>query len=197
MSRKSRFATMLFSLLVLSLLVGCATTMKQPIYSVPDFQSAAITEVIVLPPLDLRADKNIEVDLHKQLQKAAADILKEKGFRVTTSTDLGDVGELLEDDLKAAEPNWIKRLGPAGARYVMVLCLMDVATKLTFGSTGNAELAGYLYDKQAAILMWRDKGIGQTGQGGLIGMVMKSWMDEEAISMALKNLMDSIPKRAR
>lgn len=197
MSHRPSLVRRSFVLLVLSVLAGCATGVKQGIYLAPDFQASTITETVILPAVDLRVDKEVEVALEKQIRKAAAKILKNKGYLVAESDNLGDVGQIFEDDLRAAEPNWIKRLGPAGSRYVMVLCLVDVATKLTFGSTGNAELAGYMYDKEAGTVIWRDKGIGQTGSGGLLGMALISGMDEEAISIALGDLLASIPKRSR
>jgi len=76
----------------------------------------------------------------------------------------------------------------------MVILLIDVNTKLTFGSTGTAEVAGFLYDVESEKMIWRDKGIGKAGQGGLVGMLMKGMMDEQAISMANYNLVASIPK---
>ena len=121
--------------------------------------------------------------------------MKSKDYQVTVSDDLGDgIEQILEDDLREADGEWIKRLGPAKSRWVMVLMLVDVTTKLTFGSTGNAEVAGFLYDKETGTLVWRDKGIGKAGQGGLIGMCMKGMMDEAAISNAMNNLLASIPE---
>ena len=186
-----------FVLIVLLMLAGCAASIKQGIYRAPDFRSLAINELVILPTVDLRIDKRIKVNLEKQIRGAAAKILKNKGYHVTVSDSLVDTEQFIDGDLRTADAKWIKRLCPAGSRYIMVLCLVDVATKLTFGSTGNAELAGYMYDKKAGIVIWRDKGIGQTGSGGLVGMAMKAGMDEQAISIALDNLLASIPERNR
>ena len=78
----------------------------------------------------------------------------------------------------------------------MVLSLVDVKSKLTFGSTGNAEVAGVMYDKESGTITWRDKGIGQVGQGGLIGMAFKGMMANSAISAALHNLLSSFPAQS-
>jgi len=185
------------SFVLAALFVGCATKLKQACYLSPDFQLSTIDKIVILPPVDLRIDKKIKVDLEKQIRKPAAKILKKKGYQVVLSDNLGDIGQIFDEDLKKADPDWIQHLGPRGTRYIMILCLVDVYTKLTFGSTGNAELAGYLYDKNAGILIWHDKGIGQVGQGGLIGMLMKGVRDEEAISKALEDLLASIPRTSR
>jgi hypothetical protein len=173
---------------------GCATASKTPIHLAPGFEFAAIDAIEVLRPVDVRADKSMSVNLQKQILEPVAKTLKKKGYRVTQDANFG-TSEFTEDDLREAKPEWIKRLGSPGARWVVVMCLVDVRTKLTFGSTGNAEIAAYLFDKAESRVAWRDKGVGQVGQGGLAGMLMKSGMDNSAISAALANVMASFPKR--
>jgi hypothetical protein len=91
----------------------------------------------------------------------------------------------------------VRKLGPAEARWVMVVSLGDVTSKVTFGSTGNAEVSGYVYDKQDGKLIWKEKGVGQAGQGGLVGMMMKGMMKSAALNSAIDNLMRSVPKRPK
>ena len=182
-------------LVVLAMSVSCATSSKQPIYLMPDFSAKSIENITLLPPIDARADKRITVNLPKQLNEKTAKILRKLGYRVVLSEDWGEAGEPVEEDLRNAAPEWIKLLGPPEGRWVMVVCLVDVITKLTFGSTGNAEILGYMFDKEAGSMIWKDKGIGQTGQGGLAGMLMKGGMDNTAISIALSDLLASVPQR--
>jgi hypothetical protein len=184
-------------LLVFLLLVGCAGTLKQPIYMAPEFSSQVIDQITLLPALDFRIDKKINVNLQNQIQRAGAKNLDKRKYSVLISEDLGSVEQITEDDLKTADPTWIAQLGPTESRWVMVLCLIDVTTKLTFGSTGNAEVSGVLFDKENKTVVWRDKGIGRAGQGGLLGMAMKGTMDNEAISNAMYNLFASFPKRPK
>ena len=193
--KRARYATPLFTCVLIVLLSGCAAPLKKGIYLAPDFQSGAVSEIDVLPAIDARIDKGIEVDLEKQLRGEVESLLKNRGYKVSNSDRTDDIGQITEDELKSGAPELIRRLGPPGARHVMVILLLDVKTKLTFGSTGTAEVAGFIYDKEAEKLIWRDKGISKIGQGGLLGMAMKSMMDEQAISMANRNLVASIPKR--
>ena len=174
---------------------ACATAAKTPLQLAPGFQFATIDTIEVLPPVDVRADKSVSVNLHKQILAPVTKNLTKKGYRVTEHANRELVDEFTEDDIREAKPEWIKRLGSPNSRWVVIMCLVDVRTKLTFGSTGNAEIAGYLFDKRENRVAWRDKGVGQVGQGGLIGMVMKSGMDNSAISAALASVMASFPKR--
>ena len=79
----------------------------------------------------------------------------------------------------------------------MVFAVHDVTRRLTFGSTGNAEISAYLYDREKAALVWHDKGLGQAGQGGLLGMALINLMDESALQMATGNALMSLPKRPK
>ena len=80
---------------------------------------------------------------------------------------------------------------------MLVVCLDDLASKITFGSTGNAEVSGFLFDKEKGELVWAGKGVGQAGQGGLMGMTMVGMMKGEAIGSALYNLLSGIPNRPK
>lgn len=184
-------------LFLITLLIMASCEPKSAIFLEPWFQFSSIDRIILLPPVDARIDKKIKVNLQKQLLEKTEKILRKKGYQVGQSDVIGEVGEIVEEDLKDAKSEWIQRLGPAEAHWIMVLCLVDVTSKLTFGSTGNAEITGYLYDKKAGKMIWRNKGVSQVGQGGLVGVVLKSGMDESAISLAIYELLKSIPKRQK
>ncbi len=103
--------------------------------------------------------------------------------------------EVTEDDLKEPEEAWIRKLGPDDARWVLILALEDAESHLTFGATGSAIVMGTLFDRQNGKLVWRAIGTGRAGQGGLIGMGMKSASEKTAIQDAVKELCSMVPKR--
>jgi hypothetical protein len=159
----------------------------------PDPRFAAIDQVVVLPVVDARAGKKDNVNL-ESLRKSAISNLKRKNYAVDQTDNAGTAGEILEEDLNDAKPEWIKRLGPPEARWVMVVELNEAHSNITFGSTGNAEVAGFLFDKQDGSVLWKGTGIGQAGQGGLMGMAMKGMMTGAALDSAMANLLSGIPK---
>jgi hypothetical protein len=180
------------TMVLLSLSPACvAKRAKLP----PDPRFASIEQIVILPVVDNRAGKKDKVSL-ESLRKAAINNLKHKKYEVSASDSTG-VGELLIDDLNDANPSWVKRLGPADSRWVMVVGLDDVHSKITFGSTGNAEVFGFLFDKQDGSVVWKSTGVGQAGQGGLMGMAFKGMMSGAALDNAMANLMSGIPKRPK
>jgi hypothetical protein len=179
--------------IVIVLACNCFTAKAKKPPKEIDPRFTAIENIVILPAVDARSGEKKNVKL-ENLQKSALNTLKRKNYKVSLADNAGTVGEITEEDLNDAKTAWIQKLGPADARWVMVLCLDDVASKTTFGSTGNAEVSGYLYDKQTATLIWKDKGVGQAGQGGLLGMAMKSTMTGAALDSAVYNLLNSIPK---
>jgi len=176
------------------ILIGCAAT-KQPIFLSSTFGQERVENIFVLPIVDQRFNKEPELPkLDKWVQGMVKGQLKSKKYTFTLVSDRSIVDNITEEDLKEVDTEWVKNLGPSGSRWVIVMVLLDARSKLTFGSTGNAELSGYLFDKKDGSMLWRDKGIGKVGQGGLIGMVMKGMMLGDAINMATSDLMRSFPK---
>jgi hypothetical protein len=174
--------------------VECAAKKRPQIPPNPQFM--AIQNIAVLPIVDARAGKKAGVNMGK-LQGSVVKLLKRKRYPVSAASASGETGEIVEEDLQSGLPPYVKKLGPVGERWVMVVCLRDVASKITFGSTGNAEISGYLFDKDSGGLVWQGKGVGQAGQGGLMGMTMKGMMKGEAIDFAVYNLFRGMPDRPK
>ncbi len=193
-----KHGTIIFSLITISLISGCSSPpLKKAIHLSPEYQTTSFGEITLLPVIDSRLDKEVEVNLEEQLRNPIKEMLKSKGYVVNTNNNVDSVAGITEDNLKSIGPMIIKRLDFSTTRQVMIILLVDVNTKLTFGSTGTAEVSGFMFDKETEKMIWRDKGIGKSGQGGLIGMMMKGMMDEAAISMAAMNLMASVPEHLK
>ncbi len=176
------------------ILIGCAAT-KQPIFLSSTFGQERVENILVLPIVDLRFNKEPELPkLDKWVQGMVKSQLKRKKYTFTLVSDRTIVDNITEEDLKKVDAEWVRNLGPSGFRWVVVVVLLDARSKLTLGSTGNAEVSGYLFDKKDGSMMWRDKGIGKIGQGGCIGMALKGMMLGDAIKIATLRLMESFPK---
>ncbi len=186
------------SLIILLVIAACAVecAAKKRAEFPPDPRFATIQEILVLPIIDTRAGKKASVNM-THLQHGVVSVLKKKHYSAGPASTAGGNGQIDIEDLESPAPEWVKKLGPADARWVMVVCLDDVTSKMTFGSTGNAEVSGYLFDKDNGGLIWKGKGVGQAGQGGLAGMMMKGTMKGAALDSALFSLLASVPKRPK
>jgi len=175
---------------------GCSHGWRPPLYQKPGFHTQWVDKIAILPPFDARIDKSTEVDLNEQLRTASANILTDKGYVTVLSESSNPGPAVTSDDLAEPDAAWVRELGAPGERWMMMVSLVDVTSSMVFfGSTGNAQVVAYLYDKKDGTLVWRDKGAAQVGQGGLIGMALKDSMDEAAINEALGRLFASIPDR--
>ena len=179
------------------LLGGCASgpVEKPADYVSPSFDAGAVDRVYLLPAVDHRIDKTKALELDAWLAPPAERTLAERGYPAIVVQDRSLVEHITRDDLEEPEPEWIGSLGPATGRWVMLLVLEDSVAKTTFGSTGSAEMAGYLFDRRNRALVWRNKDTGQFGQGGLIGMAMKGMMERSAIEMAAMGIFQGLPVR--
>lgn len=84
----------------------------------------------------------------KWVHQIVEDKLEDKKYECKLISDRSLVTNITEEDLKNIDSQWVKTLGPSCSRYVMLIALWDARSKLTFGSTGNAEVSLYLLDKQ-------------------------------------------------
>jgi len=192
-----RLPSLLFSLAGTALLfTGCATTLPQPLHMTAGFQPESMDAVYILPVVDARADKKLSLNLDR-LQHNMADSLKQKRYQVVVLTDSKLVAGITDEDLKDPSTDWVKTIGPSESRWVMALAVGELSRKLTFGSTGNAEVNLFIFDKQTGTVVWEDKGLGRAGQGGLLGMMMVGMMDEAAIEEAMNQVMFKFPKRQK
>lgn len=197
MNIQKRSLVMWLSLISLSLLYGCAVApQKKAIHLDSNYKAPEIAEIILLPAVDARDDYEVELDVQDTVLTWTKHLLKERGYKVKASALREDAGPITKDDCKLGKASWIKELGPSNARWIMVIFLDDLFSKPTFGGTASAEVSGFLFDKQTGIVVWRDKGIGRTGQAGVFGMMMKGLMPEEAVLLAIQNLVSSIPIRS-
>lgn len=171
------------------------TAKKKPVIP-PDPKIMAIQNISVLPVVDARAGEKASVNMVK-LQGSVVKGLTRKHYPVSAANTSGDAGQIAVEDLENPQASYVKKLGPTSDRWVMVVLLDDIHSKIVFGSTGNAELDGYLFDKDSGELLWKAKGVGQAGQGGLIGMSMKGMMKSAALDAAVRSLLNSMPNRPK
>ena len=175
---------------------GCSTTPPKPLYSAAGFQPESMDTVYILPVVDSRADKKLGLNV-EPLQRIMFNDLKRKRYHVEVVRDRSLVDGINDEDLKNPTQDWVKAAGPTDARWVMVLAVTELSRKLTFGSTANAEVVLVVLDKQTGTVVWRDKALGQAGQGGIIGMFMVSMMEDEAMNFAMYGIMVKFPKKPK
>lgn len=174
-------------------LTGCAAPLKRPVYQDAGFNPAEVQEITLLPVVDLRPDKSVGLDVNRTALGGAKAVIKQRKYKPNVHEDASQVSHLTEEDLDKPQPEWIKALNPASARWVMIVAVNDLTRHVTFGTSANAEVSAYLFDKEAGRCVWRDKGVGQAGQGGLIGYLNPS--ATEAMQMATYNAIRGLPKR--
>ncbi len=192
----------LFTALACSIVVAlgaCATApppQTKPEYLNAAFDVRAITVVALAPVLDLRVDKKDSLDLDANVHTTAKQSMTQRGYTVTSYADRSLVSTLQAQSTREGIEPMVKDFALSGGpRHVLVLGLIDAYSKLTFGSTGNAEMVGYLVDQERREVLWSNKAVGQVGAGGLLGMAMKSGMTSAAIGIAAAKLLEAIPPR--
>lgn len=215
---KSSIIKLLFCVLALVVFsVNCFGQKNEPapdprIAAIEQFtRFSAIDQIIFLPIVDARSDKRIHLDFDS-MRGAITEKLKGKHYTVimmTMNDSKGNPIEIAEEDLNKAKPDWIKQLGPKEARYIMVLGIGELRGKnfaflsnntgSGLGSTGIANVFGFIFDKQDGSILWKKTNsqivaVGAAGLGGVLEAGGKVEMELSALDAAFSEMLTSIPK---
>jgi hypothetical protein len=77
---------------------------------------------------------------------------------------------------------------------MMVVYLDDASSKTALGYSFKAENTALLLNKRSGAMLWKDKGIGSQGQGGLYGCLMSPMIKDDALSGSVTSMLASFPK---
>lgn len=151
-------------------------------------ERVALTPMIKATPVDVRESlgEAVEKSLSKALERMKIEVVTPVRDATLALTEEEEVKELTQERLRS--------LGPENERFVLVVFLTDWSSRITFGSTCNMELSGYLIDKKVGRVVWHGKGTGAAGQGGLAGMLFKRWNDKDAVQYSVANLLAGFPR---
>jgi hypothetical protein len=141
----------LFLLLVGMLMVGGCAATPQPSSLLQPSKTA------VLPVADLRPDRGEGQDVKHLLHNAYfARLLNQKGYHVSFVADGERLQGLQARDLTAADATWMRPLGPADARWLLLVVLEEVRRTQTLESAFAAQCMGLLFDNAQGAVVWRN-----------------------------------------
>jgi hypothetical protein len=155
-----------------------------------------IDVLYLLPIADIRLDKSDKISLQKMAMKKHGQALERMGYEVEVIKKKDAVAEISEDDLADLDPGWIRELGPAEARWIMLWVLEDLADReKTYGGAHGAECSGYFFDKQEGKMLWQHQAIYRWGLGGVAGLMFKGMQRQTAVAGCAEALMVQFPTR--
>ena len=162
-----------------------------------DPKCLAVDRLVILPVVDRRTDKKIWVDLER-IRRVTANYLTRKHYASFESDYTGDIEAITEAELKASKsrPGWIKRLGPAEARWVMVVGLdkIELQGGVNARQIFHTDVFGYLYDKDSASLFW-DGEIVSAIEDTYSILAAKDRRTNAAIEQAIRDLLFDFPSK--
>lgn len=185
------------SLLLALLVTGCAAT-RMPIVLDPSFAQRRIYTIAMLPVVDRRRDRSADIDLDHQLGNRAEKILKSKGYEVVKVSR----AELSRDPygperIREMDHEYIASLSHPDANAVLVIYADDILSNYkVMVYQFKIEATGTLVSKSDGKELWRDKGIGNSGQAGLISGLTQLWNRSMALDRCVNGMLSTLPKLA-
>ncbi|HUU46830.1 MAG TPA: hypothetical protein VM118_13960 [Acidobacteriota bacterium] len=197
MARTRRYlAVSLIGLVSAAMLIQCAAgtkTAKIPIFADPGLFTLNIRTVTLLPVIDQRIDKshgiNLEADIGNKVEKE----LIKKRLTVIRAGAFSDTLDISNDEVAEMEPRELAILGSSETQYMLVVYLNDASGKTALGYSFKIETTAILLNRQAANMLWKDKGVGSQGQGGLYGCLISGMVRGDAIRGCVAGMLASFP----
>jgi hypothetical protein len=188
---KGSFVVIIF----LTILFTACTPPARPLYLCPSFHEEWIDEIVVLPVIDLRFGEVKDLDLDGLVHMVVEDVLCKKNYAVKVCADRSLIASVSESIFLREDVNALKRIGPPGCRWVLLIALHASSTREIGGSAGSADVTALLIDKQRGRTLWRDKSVSRQKRGGVLGVLSNESVEELAVSGAAETVMRSFPKR--
>lgn len=175
----------------------------KPIIIEPEFFETPITKISILPVLDERKDKSVNSKIKSNFSLSntiraltSGELITEKNYRVNNLDTYGAHKAISSRDLNRANTTWVKNLGPDDVETAFVLVFSDAQSITTFGRMASVDISAYMYNKKNGKLIWKNKVIVQSGQGGLYGlMVSHSERLRVTIGKAVRKLLQGLPDK--
>ncbi len=175
-------------------LAGCATP-RFPIKIDPAFSQRGIRSIALLPAIDQRKDRSYEIDLNYEINTRARKSLEKKGYVVLETSPVVASNRSEASRLMDMDPAYLASLGPANADAVMAIYLQDtLRSYMIMSYVFKAEAIGTLVSKADQTEVWRDKGLGNAGQGGLISGLLQGLYRAEALDGCVYGMLATLPK---
>lgn len=176
--------------------VGCAGP-RTPIHLDPSFSKRQIDVITLLPIVDIRKDKSFEIDLEEKIRVPVQEILEEKGYSVTTPRIFAEGSQPSAEEISEMDVSELSMLGPSNSDFLLLVYVEDVSsTYAVISSTFKIETAATLIDRKGRSSLWRDKGVGSSGSGGLITSVLMKGLNRSfAISNSLDAMLSTFPEK--
>lgn len=169
----------------------------------PEFFSANIKKITVMPVIDMRRDKSInkrikfKVNFNYMLRaKGSGELITIKKYDVE-NYDYADKNKIVElSDLNNPTKKWLQSLGPKESRYMLFFIFSDAHSSLGFGYNASSEVSAYLFDRQTGKLVWRNHYVSQSGQAGVVGLLVGRYHGiRGSLSKAVIGLFKGFPER--
>ena len=174
---------------------GCGTVQKIPIKLDPNFVHKGIDTIMLMPVVDRRVDKSAKLDFEKGIRLPAKKILEKKGYTVIMPDTYLEGSNITADQVAEMNVDDLSGLGPKDSRALVFIYVEDVLDSyVVLAYTFKIEATGSLIYKEEKSELWRDKGIGAYGQGGLISGITSGLDKSVAVSQCLENIFVSLPK---
>jgi len=195
MGLNRKYLPLLFlSIFCVFLVTGCVGTTKSAIRLHSDFSEKNVDTIVLMPIVDRRIDKSGAINIEKNILRPSKKMLEKKGYYVITPDSFLEGENISPEEVGEMDVEELAMLGPDGSKTLLFVYIEDVIDSYAIVAyTFKIEATSSLIEKSGKVELWRDKGIGASGQGGLISGPFAGMDKSAAISTCLRNMFTTLP----
>jgi hypothetical protein len=175
-------------------------------YSPPDFLASEysakeVGRIHVLPVADLRMNPSVRVDRAVIDAEMATDftgtgdltsLLDSRGYDETSFVDPSTSRVVEWNDLVHPTEAWIAEIGPADARWVLLIALEDLAVSGGVGYV-TVKCSGHLFDRQLRKPVWGHRT--RLDYGGPVSPGLRANDVPHTLNLCVRRLIEHFPPR--
>lgn|GEM_PF-1793382 len=173
--------------------IGCGV--RKPIEVDPQFGTAGVDKIVVLPVIDARSDRLDYVALGRNVGDATSRMLHQKKYRISQSDSYAQhpAGRIDIDSVTAGE---VVALVPEDVRYFLVVQVERMDRSIDeSGVYYTVWLSGLLVDRERGRVLWRDVASASSHLTGMLTLISRGSSQYEAAVNASRALLETFPPR--
>ena len=177
-------------------LLACSSFVEAqdtPFYFVhPSFNSSSIEKIHLLRGVDLSFETKGHKGFDGRLSGRVLNSLKKSGHYDAEFDKTASIVDVTLGNLSKLSPEWIRTIGPAAARWVMLFVIVDSAAGKKVLAKATCEMDLYLFDRVEGTVLYRNRVV----QSFADSLIMPSKVSAtNAMVYAIEQLQEAFPRK--
>jgi len=180
------------AILSLSIFIGCSSVQEQ---TIPVNEASHGETITLLPVVDTRKDKSVEIDPEKDIRKLVEECLIMMGYKVNMPMTFCDKKELSQGAVNEMSPEALNAISPEGGDLLMLVRLRDAYFNYNVIQViRKTHLEGLLIRRRDSTVLWEETACRGEGGGGVLMAFIVYCLCDDNLQRTIIDLLLRMPE---